>query len=120
MLSNVLRIEFGKKAQSQVAIDATPKPPMRLPAKYIGTHVNAEHRMFSATAARNESYVRTPKTRKISAKSHGYTGGIQAVGPVSTRNGELKPCPLASDAAMFPDSCKKGRTANACREFCPM
>src|SRR6202008_3121478 len=46
ILSNALRIVFGKKAQSHAPKAATP-PPTRLPAKKIGTQVKAEHKMFS-------------------------------------------------------------------------
>jgi hypothetical protein len=45
-----------------------------------------------------------PKTLKIAASSSVNPGTIQAVGPVSPLNGELYPCPPATDAATRPVS----------------
>src|ERR1041384_6309 len=53
------------------------------------------------TAMQRDVTVKTPKTTKIPASRYGYTGGIHAEGPVDSRNGELKPWPLAIDAAIL-------------------
>jgi hypothetical protein len=49
-----MRIALGKTAQSHAAPAATPKPPIRFPAKKIGKQVSVADEMFNKAAAINE------------------------------------------------------------------
>jgi hypothetical protein len=65
--------------------------------------------ILKAVTARKEATVNTPKTRNMTARRYGNTGGIQAEGPVGCSlngelNGELNPFPSAMEAAITPSS----------------
>ncbi len=96
---------FGKSAQSHAAPAATPNPPIRFPAKKIGTQAAEENRMFKKTAAKKARAVKTPNSLNTAAISNGYNGASQAVDPVSVRNTSLNPLPSARAYAIFPVSC---------------
>jgi hypothetical protein len=68
-------------------------------------HAREEKSALRNTMVKKDFAVKIPKMRKTPATSRGYTGVSQAVGPVSLRNGELNPFPVASEYAMLPVSC---------------
>ncbi len=93
--SNGIITALGNSAHSQAAPLATPDPSIFLPAKKIGMHAADEKSALKKTTAKKEFAVKTPKTRNTPAISNGYAGVSHAVGPVSVRNGELNPFPVA-------------------------
>jgi len=103
--SNGIITALGKTAQSHAVPAPTPNPPIRFPAKKIGTQATEEKSMFSATQAKKARAVKIPNSLNIAATSKGYTGASQAVVPVSVRNTLLNPLPCAKAYAIFPVSC---------------
>src|SRR5215467_10845926 len=98
------KIAFGNRAQNQPAAIPTGWPKRRRPSKAIGYEVRLENRTSSSRIATLALKEKAPKSLKQAASSKGNTGVLQAVGPDSVDSGELKPCPVASAAAMLPSS----------------
>src|SRR5215468_8687148 len=98
------KIAFGNRAQNQPAAVPTAFPNRRRPSRAIGYAVALENKTSSSRIAALALKENTPKSLKHAASSKGNTGVLQAVGPDSIDKGELKPCPLASAAAMLPTS----------------
>jgi hypothetical protein len=63
----------------------------------MGMHAAEEKSALRKTTAKKDLAVKIPKTRKTPATNKGYTVVNHAVGPVSLRNGELNPLPVASE-----------------------
>jgi len=92
MLSNALRIAFGKNAQSHAAKAATARPPTRLACKK-DRHAGKRR---AQDVQRHGSQKRgiSPNAEKLEKSPPRATDTLaasQAVGPVSIRKGELKP-----------------------------
>src|SRR5271168_2456198 len=69
--SNGIITALGKTAHSHAAPAATPNPPIRFPAKKIGTQAAEEKRMLSATHAKKARAVKTPNNLNVAATSSG-------------------------------------------------
>src|SRR5579884_713923 len=109
---------FGKTAQSHAAMAPARKPAICRPAENTGKHTSDENTTFTTTAATHDANVYGPQAFMIPARRYGYTGVVQAVGPVSIRNGDAKPLPVAMECAMFPASNRNGMAPRARCEKC--
>src|ERR1700719_5014306 len=69
--SKGIMIAFGKSAHSHAAKLATPKPPIRFPAKKTGTQAAEENKIFRKTAAKKARVVKLPTILNIPARTTG-------------------------------------------------
>src|ERR1700719_944367 len=66
-----IMMAFGKSAHSHAARLAARTPPIRFPAKKIGTQAAEEKRIFIKTAAKKARAVKLPKILNIPATNNG-------------------------------------------------
>src|SRR5437588_8832860 len=67
----------------------------------MGMQVRAENNACITSMKNAAKFDRSPAMKNTPAMKYGYTGGIQAVGPLATANGELKPWCAVMEVAIF-------------------